>query len=222
MLEKKNCDNIKITQNALLLIEGKDEVSFFGELFKYLNLQNVQFIDFGGKSKFKSMFDVLVADKSFNNVTKIAFIRDCDNSDIQSAFDSIKNIVLANNNQNNLFHNIIANCSLINNIVSDSTNTIKCGIYIMPDNKSTGMLEDLCLKTIEVKHESCCIDSFIKCLKFNNTFTSTNLSKSKFLSFLASKKDNPNSLGIATKQGYIDFSNQCFDGIKNFIMKVFA
>jgi hypothetical protein len=38
------------------------------------------------------------------------------------------------------------------------------GIFIMPDNQGTGMLENLCLETIASDPVSTCIDDFIECV----------------------------------------------------------
>ena len=38
-----------ITKKKLLAVEGKDEVNFFNELLKHLDIKNVQVEDVGGK-----------------------------------------------------------------------------------------------------------------------------------------------------------------------------
>jgi hypothetical protein len=44
---------LEIKQPNVLVVEGKEEVFFFGALVKHLGLQNIQIIDMEGKTRLK-------------------------------------------------------------------------------------------------------------------------------------------------------------------------
>lgn len=130
--------NIKITSTRLLAVEGKDECNFFNALLKHLLISDVQMVDIGGKDKFHREFSLLYNLEGFGKIEQLAFIRDAETNLAKSAFDSI--------------------CDLLKKkglSVPKWPNKIQLnvkpyiGIFIMPDNSGTGMLENLCLKTIE-------------------------------------------------------------------------
>ena len=43
----------------------------------------------------------------------------------------------------------------------------KTGVFIIPDGKSPGMLETLCLSSVESDNIKGCIDSFMNCINLN-------------------------------------------------------
>lgn len=215
-----------IKTKSICLVEGKDEINFCKSLLEHLNIKDVCCVDIGGNRSFNIKFKTkILVDDGFKNIEKIAIIRDAETNIAQSAFDSIKSALSVQDERNKL-KDIISQCSLENNIVHN--NNIKCGIFIMPNNKTQGMLEDLCLKYVEQLPVNICISHFIDCLKqnvfCNKSIENINISKSKLLSYLASlttKKDNPTSLGIAALQGHFDFNNDVFKNITNFLKQVF-
>jgi len=78
---------IELIEPNLLAVEGKDEVNFFKALVKYLDLQNVQILDIGGKFQFKHKLSAISKSPHFNNIISLGVIRDAD-TDSDSAFQS--------------------------------------------------------------------------------------------------------------------------------------
>lgn len=97
------------------------------------------------------------------------------------------------------------------------------GVFIMPNNNDEGMLEDLCLQSIENDIVNQCINDYIECCSSIPYYPKEklNISKTKVRSYLAIKDPNIKSLGISAKKGYWDFEHSCFDKIKTFINKLF-
>ncbi|MCA6072488.1 MAG: hypothetical protein LE178_02995 [Endomicrobium sp.] len=212
---------INIEKTSILLVEGKDEVNFFDMLLKFLNIPNVQSIDVGGVYNFKNKFSVLSKQEKFRDVDKIAFIRDADKQ-AESALDSLKSSV-----QSADVRFSINDISLANNNNIKDINGVCCGIYIMPDNQSSGMLEDLCIKYMKTDSICHCVEKYISCVRNNGgkngeKFEFKNESKSIIFSYLSTKLADSPSIGRAAQKNVFDFNNKCFCDIKNFLSKMFS
>ncbi|MCA6070876.1 MAG: hypothetical protein LE168_00555 [Endomicrobium sp.] len=189
-------EKIKIGETSILLVEGKDEVNFFNALLKFLDVPDVQCIDVGGVSKFKNEFDALSRGAGFEDVNKIAFVRDADKQ-AESALDSLKSSV----STAAYVRFNIDDISLANN-VKDIDDVARCGVYIMPDNQSPGMLEDLCIKYMKTDSICHCVEEYISCVRNNGgkngeKFEFKNESKSIIFSYLSTKLADSPSIGLA-------------------------
>jgi len=94
----------------------------------------------------------------------------------------------------------------------------------MPNNDKAGMLEMLCLDSINNNNQVCYIEmqKYIECL--DNHYkgnTSFNIHKAQTQIYLASKILIVNSLGIGALKGYWDFDNEVFKDIKDFLTALF-
>ncbi len=206
-------ENFRIIGSKLLAVEGKDECQFFEALLKFEKIGAVQIIDIGGKNKFRTELPLLMNMEGFRNVIALGFVRDAEEKMAVSAFQSICDTLKKYNLP------IPDSINAINN-----SSGLKTGIFIMPDNYGTGMLENLCLKTIAGTPVESCINDFQTCFlplmppaeqeKFNE-------SKSRVLSYLATRSPIVNSPGLAALKGYWDFHHVCFEEIKKFLHQLF-
>jgi len=122
--------NITIEKDNLLLVEGRDEVNFFGAFLKYIGVHDdVQIIEVGGKDNFKNEFPALLLSPNFSAVRKYGIVRDADDS------------------ADNTFQSVIGMLSRHNQPVPKapgeiiSSDDITAGIFIMPGNSGTGSVE---------------------------------------------------------------------------------
>lgn len=213
-----------IKSEYVLFVEGKDEENFFKALFETIQLREVpQIIDVGGKDGFSLYALVPGLDK----VVTVGFVRDADGS-CDSAFQSIKDCIAAMNKENP--YTAFPVPSKPNAIVSDQANGKKCGVFIMPDNASAGMLEDLCLASVKGSKECGCIDEYFRCI--SATTITQNRSKAVVQIYLASQtkindQTNPkqfdvcSSLGLGAQKGKWDFTHKCFDEMKRFLTALY-
>jgi hypothetical protein len=228
-------EKIKIISKKILAVEGKDECNFFQALLKHSKIESilwfqyienikkdpgfsvsneaVQLIDIGGKDKFKEELEALTVLQGFDNIEKMGFIRDAEINPAESAFTSICNILKS-------LHLPFPPAS--NEVIKNIKPSV--GVFIMPDNKNSGMLESLCLKALENQKIKNCIDDFISCFYIDMNQSEKdkfNEPKSRVLSYLASRSPIVNSLGLSAQNGYWDFSHGCFDEIKKFLRDLF-
>lgn len=192
-----------IRQKKVIAVEGSDEVNFFNALLKYTGITDIDVCEVGGKQQFKNKLPALVRRSGFTDVEVLVIIRDADN-DAAAAFKSIKNIL----KKERLKSPIQAN--------QFSEGIPRIGIFIMPGNSDTGMLEDLCLKTVKHHPAMGCVESFIGCVaKLENL--PNNIAKAKAQAFLAAMPELANSVGVGAQKGYWNFNSEELTDLKSFI-----
>ena len=203
-----------IIEQQLLLVEGKDECNFFEALLMYEKIKKVQCIDVGGKDNFSNKFELVVKADGFGDVSAIGLVRDAEVNPAQSAFNSL-----------------CSNLEKHNLPVPSTPNALNLGppkvnIFIMPDNQRAGMLEDLCLKTIEGQAVEKCLCDYLTCLLTNKVFLEKqekfNEPKAKVQAYLATRTPIANSLGVGAQAGHWDFSHPDFNEVKKFLHTLFG
>jgi hypothetical protein len=182
-----------LTRTKLLAVEGIDEVVFFEELLKHLDMiDSVDVRQVGGKDQFKIKMPVLQKSSGFNRLESVAIIRDADEN-TSGAFNSIKKILdkmhLPAPGKPGDFYN----------------GTPRVGIFIMPDNTRKGMLETLCIDTVEDNDAMRCVDEFVRC-SLDLKRKPRNIDKAKAHAFLSIMPDIANSLGRGAQKGYWNFN----------------
>lgn len=201
---------MEITSNKILLVEGRDEVNFFEALCDNIGVDDIQIIETGGKDKFKNEFPVILLMPNFEKVITVAIIQDADVSK-KSTVDSI-NYQLKKNN----FPSPVEHAKF------NDSGKIKCGIFVMPGNRESGMLENLVLDTVDgnlVKIESeKYIDSLKVTLEENQGIKfPKNEHKARLHAYLAGMERHVSSLGLAAKSGCFNLDSEHLNEIKNFL-----
>jgi hypothetical protein len=194
--------NIRIVKKRLLLVEGKDELNFFTALLNTLNIDTVQIIDIGGKQQLHSKFQALINMDGFEHVEKYAIIQDADD-DYQATFQSITGLLRKLNQPSPQ-----EICQFVSN------DKVAVGIYIFPRKEHNGMLEDLCLASIDNNFLTC-IDEYLSCIEQFTTIK--NKPKARLYSYLSVNAKNTLSLGVAAMQGVFDLNNESFLELKEFL-----
>ena len=224
--------NLTITSKKVLFVEGQDEENFFGELLKYIGITNVQIISYDGKDNLRNELKTITKIPDFSKVQLFGIVRDADNN-IEGAFKSICQI-LKNNNY----------------MPPDKPNTFssgapKVGIYIMPNNKDDGMLEDLCLKTVKDSPLIECIEELIECANlmyengevkeffekydyfknkevYRKNFSKSNgkiknIAKAKAQAYLSLMPVIVSSVGVGATKGYWNLESEELNELKKFL-----
>jgi len=207
MEEKKDLQ--KITKKRLLAVEGKDEVSFFNELFKHMGMEDIVDVqEVGGKDQFKKKIPALKTIPGYSNLEAIAIIRDADES-VENTFKSVGGVLKESGLQTP------------KNPGEFSQGTPKVGVYIMPDNKNSGALETLCLRTVKDKKEMDCVKQFIDYAnRLENPPKEKDIDKAKVQAFLAIMPKVPDMLGIGSQKGYWDFDSPQLTPLREFLSEL--
>ena len=195
----------QLEKKILLIGEGKDEVRFFNSLLKFLEISNIRVEDYKGKDNLRTYLQALKSRPSFSELTSIGITRDADNLPPKSAFDSICSSLRK------------VGLSIPNNQGEKTTETPSINIFIFPNNRDSGMLEDLCLESVKDDGAISCVEQYLECAKENASRQPNNVAKAKLHAWLASKEIPDKRLGEAAEAGYWDWQNAAFDVLKEFI-----
>lgn len=208
--------NIKIQQEKILLVEGKDEVAVFEELLGVIGRQDIQIIPSGGKIQFKSLFPSIVKSPGFGDVSSYAVIHDSD-SDPAAALQRIQSV--------------LDRCqqpvpTRVNEFVE--RHGTRVGVYLLPGDGAPGMLEDLYLATLAGQSVLGCIDKCIAELSAvcppptarGQFAVPTNVAKARTLGTFMATSDPLNCLGLAAKAGYWDLSHGAMSTLTHFIKSI--
>lgn len=86
-------------------------------------------------------------------------------------------------------------------------------IFLLEGFRSSGMLEDLCLNSVQGDLLSC-INAFFEC---TNSTKIEQMSKARVQTYLATKPETVKSLGVGAAKGYWNFEHECFSEFAKFL-----
>lgn len=221
---RKNPRPMEIKGPHLLLAEGADEKEFLAALLKYIDIHDVQVEEMGGKDQFPGLFATLMATQklAMSQLQTYAIIRDAEGN----ADDTFKS----------LCHHLRAAVQPFPAVPGQYTARKpapgpRVGIFLMPDNGSPGMLEDLCLKAVQDHPAMPCVREYIACLrtalpprsnpelpiKPGERFFPKNVAKAEVQTYLAAMHDNVIRLGHGAARQYFNFGSPVYDELKRFL-----
>jgi hypothetical protein len=201
MIEKP----IEITEPNLLLVEGDDDELFFRALMKAHGLQDIQIINAKGTSKFETKLKVLSSSPQFRTrVVSLGVVRDADRN-LDIAFKCVTDALES------------ANLPVPESALVSKGENPQVTVMILPGDGEPGMLEDLCLKSVESDPAMFCVEQYCRCLQQKCLSLPKNTSKAKVQVFLASRKEVGKRLGVAARDGCWPFHDVAFDEVKRFL-----
>ena len=198
-----------LSKPKLLIGEGKDEVMFFEAYLKHLKIEDIQVELYNGKTSLKTYLKTLKLRPGYINLESLGITRDADDS-ATNAFQSVSN---------SLKNTKFSYPRKIGEIVGDNP---KVSIFILPNQKNRGMLEDLCLASLDADPILNCVEDYFKCIlkQSNKKHKKKDLAKAKIHAWLASQDEPDKRLGEATKSGYLSWDNFAFNDLKQFILAI--
>lgn len=198
----------EILAARVIVVEGKDEQSFFAKIIEHMDLQDFQVLPIGGKTKLRSELKALVRTRGFANVKALGIARDAD-QDAQSAFQSVVDAV----RDVDSFSLCIPEEPL--KLVGERPSI---AVVILPGNNRPGALEDLCLEAVADDSATICLNEYFKCLeKQNIRIAPERMGKAKTHAFLASREKPDLRFGEAAEADYWPFEAKAFESIKTFL-----
>ncbi|MCU0427952.1 MAG: hypothetical protein MUF71_20260 [Candidatus Kapabacteria bacterium] len=199
-------NNENLTSSKLLLVEGKDEAGFCKAFLTTLAIGDVQIIDVGGRFKFSDNIQRLLKRPNFNTVQMLGILRDAEDKPAENTFASVcsdlKRVGLPQPQALTRF--------------SDTKPSV--GVFVMPDNRHAGMLEDLCLESLANTDGITHTDDFFT--KASITESAKDFSKRRiqaWLSIAHSEEYLQREVGRAAEAGFWNFDHPCFTELKAFL-----
>jgi hypothetical protein len=93
----------------------------------------------------------------------------------------------------------------------------KVCVFILPDEKSSGMIETLLLRAVSDEPVFECVNEYLDCIEQVTGLVPRPVDKARFLAFLASRPDIKPLTGYAARAGYLKFESPVYDHLKEFI-----
>ncbi len=204
-------------KSSLLLVEGPDDVRFFGAFLSYLDKDHAQVSAVGNKHEFRRVLRSLNKARNFDRLRSLGMIRDADDNP-QGALDSLRNAVAA------------ANLPEPRDVgVQAEPEQITVYMEIVPGSGQPGCIETMLWELLSVSERDC-IDGYLECM--SSLCRVRHIDKSRLYAYLAAGPD-PNGhsdgnrvprrakeglrLGEAAEKGVWDWESPVLRRIKEFL-----
>ena len=215
-----------ITKTRLLLGEGVEDVMFFEGLLRHLGRDDIQVCEFKGKTKLEPFLKALPTFSGFSEVISIGVTRDADylpraksqkTMAAEAAFDGIKSALKK------------AGLPCPKKHASPVTGDfdgrqVQTSIFVFPDGRDSGMLEDLCLKSIKDDPAINCLDEFFDCVsnRVGRSPAVKDVAKARIHAWLATQPNPELRLGQAALQDppIWDFDDSAIEPFKCFLREL--
>ena len=205
-------------QRKLLLVEGNDDLRFFGAMSKHLVLNSIEISSYNAKANLRNDLAERVRNPDFQTVTSLGIVRDADES-AQSAFDSVIGSLRR--------AGLPTPDAPVVPIESDG---LQVSVLILPPNETRGELEDVCLSSMEGTLDLQCVESYLDCLsKSGPPVYENNKAKVRLHSYLAAgpvratqsrqpaRRQPGLRLGEAAEAGVWNWSSPAFERLSEFL-----
>ena len=149
----------------------------------------------------------------FDQVTTIGFIRDAEQNPATSSYASTCGSL----------KKYLSNFPIPEIGEVKNENGLSCGIFIMPDNSASGMLETLCLESVNsnpLYKEAEVYVNNAEALLLEDDRKRYNKPNAMVQTYLAGQSKIVNTLANAAKKNLWDYSNPVFADIVSFIKKL--
>jgi len=206
-----------ITKPRQILVEGRTPQLFFEVLTAYLQIPDVEIHDFRSNAEFPGYLKSFCARPEFKEqVRSLGIIRDAESlpdsrqprpaaEAAKAAFDSVCHSLAA------------AGQSKPAQMGSFADGPPRIGVFILPNCRDDGMLETLCLESVQTDGTSKCLEDFFACMAAAGALSARNMTKAKTFAFLAAKDISDPLVGRAAQKGIWTWSHAAFQKLNQFL-----
>ena len=194
--------------SIVFFAEGNPEAHFINKVLESIggiSTDDCVIYMFGGLSKLKNKISLVSKEPNFDNVNKVGFFVDAEDSPAarrDQIIDCLKIIVFPDDLEN-----------LDNQVIVD--NGKKAGVFISPGNDNVGRIEDMVLEELQNKDEWECIQQYVACIKGT---LGKELDEKSITQIGVSTIDGKIcGLGIAFKKGILDITHKAYEPVVNMV-----
>ncbi len=212
-----------IGRPGLIFCEGIDDERFLVELLTFLGIDSLWVERADGESQFRGLVRTLRGRGNFEQLRTLAIVRDAD-TDAARKFESVTDLL-----QTAAYPIPSAPAQLILGTfprattgAAETAGTV--GVFIMPDGRSPGALEDLCLQAIAEDPAGPCVQEFLACVHARSGVAcpDQHVPKAKLNAWLASRSNPTLRLGQAIASKDIPPGSEAFRPIRQFLQDLAA
>jgi hypothetical protein len=189
-----------VALEKVLLVEGETPAHFFEGFALHLGLANlIEIRSYGGISQLATFLRTLASTSEFRAMVKsLGIVRDAE-TDANGALQSVKAAIAA--------------ASLPGHIATS--------IFILPDNSAKGMIETLCLRSVQSTTVYQCVTEFITCAERAGAplpaADDPVRDKVCLQVYLAARFEPQMMPGLAAYRGVYPFDDTTFDALGGFL-----
>ena len=198
---------IEISQDLLLLVEGRDEFNLFKRLIEscFSYTPGIQVMDIGGRTTLgRSLKTIRTVALSRPSLRSIGVVRDADTStadSFRSVHDSVKQAGYTPPTAHAEF--------------SEASPSV--GIFIVPDGSKPGAIETICRRSVQDEDAAKCVEAYMECLETHDALKSNVPDKTFAHAYLAATSDPVARVGEGALQGVWNFQSPAFADLRKFI-----
>ena len=199
-------EDLHIERPKQVLVEGNDEVRLFGALAQHLGISDIQVNQYKGRGNLRSFLKALPLLDGFENINSLAVVADA-NSDRNGAEQRIRDALSAADLP-----------SPRRPLQALPQGSLRVCYLVVPHEAESGMIEDVCLDSVESDPATDCVDRYFECLKqANRVPKEVRMAKARLHAFLASREEPHLRLGEAADNGIWDFEADVFHPLKTLL-----
>lgn len=202
-------EQIKVSSERLLLVEGQDEVNLLSEIVSQMAETTVQVLEAGGKDRLADRLSAILRNANANrvNLRVIGIVRDADH-DPRGALQSVQGTLRR--------HEL----PVPRQPLTLAEGNPSTAVLIVPGGNEAGSIEDLCWSAVRDLPAGICVDEFLSCLANNSALQSLNQQKTRVHAYLASQADPTTTVGVGALKGYWPLDHRAFDVLRDFVRLV--
>jgi hypothetical protein len=205
-----------ITLTRLLLVEGKDQFYFFKALLRHLRLlKTIEIRNYGGRGQLADYLNVLPAIDGFLGVTSMGIVQDAE-CDPAGAFDAVRG-ALESARSRHPSEPRWERLSVPAEPILKAGEAPTVSVFLLPDPGTPGMLEDLCLRSVQEEAALPCVETYFTCLGDRQVRISANVAKARLHAFLASRPRPDLLVGQAAEADYFPWDSPAFRPLQQFL-----
>ena len=194
----------RITNDYVILVEGKDEQNFFPALADARQLPLVQFLPYNGKSELGPLLRTLPKLPDFARVRGLGVTRDADDS-FQGAYESVTALLRS------------ARLPVPAGELTAAQGKPVTAVFILPGGQQPGALEDTLLASVNGLPTLLLVEDFVARVEQLRNAALSEAAKAKVRSYMAVQDPSHDLLGASAKAGVWPLTNAAFDGIETLI-----
>ena len=203
---------IEIRSDLLLVHEGKADLHVLRELRSRLLIGGYQSLPLNGQSNRRRYLKALALSPHFKTpvpdfdhpVRALAVVLDAE-TNAMGTFNGIRDALLN------------AGLPTPDAPGGIAEGPLRVGVFLVPDNASPGMIETLCLRSVQDDPAWACLDDFFACVVNCGGTLPVNMDKAKAQAFLATRPTPNLPVGLAAEEGYWNFEHQAFAPLAAFL-----
>ena len=187
-----------------LLVEGRTAVPFARALLRKLGHENaVQVQNFGSRDDYGPFLSAFVKMPGFARVQTLGVMIDAEEDPAGTC-------------QKVTHHAQRAGLNVPTPAREFSTGSPKFGYFVMPDESTAGMLETLCLRSVDEDPALHCADEYFRCLDSRKITPPKNTHKARAQAYLASRERAGLLVGEAAHAGYWNWEHDSMKSLRQF------